>query len=266
MKSTMLFVALACAIPPATVAQETSAPASAERVQTRFKPPLGAVQRFRVKVTKRGKTQSWVEELRFERNGAGYLAHWRMDPASFSAEMRHPLLAATFRPFTGAPITLELDEDGSPLRVRDWGPLKARLIKSAESLAPLMAAGAASRGKADSATVRKVMDGVTAMYAQLSAEAAPDEVAKYIVHILGWGGHDRAVGETVEGTEEAAIPMLGASVERRIKLTLTQANPVDARFVVTAEVDGAALKNAMTKFAAMFENPTPACPSAPHVR
>ncbi|MFN4096343.1 MAG: hypothetical protein ACK4GG_06225, partial [Sphingomonas sp.] len=66
---------------------------AAQRVETRFAPPLGVAQRFRLTITKQGQTHSWVEEVRFERDGDAYVAHWRMDPASLPPAMKHPLLA-----------------------------------------------------------------------------------------------------------------------------------------------------------------------------
>jgi hypothetical protein len=256
-----LFVALVLGTALPVAAQESNPPPPpelVELVETRFNPPIGTVQRFRIKVTKRGQTHSWIEEMRFERDGDGYLAHWRMDPASFSAEMRHPELAPSFRPFTGVPVTLELDAEGSPVRVRDWEPLKARMLESAKAIGPLMMTATAGRPKPDPAAERKIMEGVNTMFGQLSAETAPDVVIKYLSPALGWGGHARIVGEAVEGVEQADAALFGTSVERKIELTLTEASAETARFVITATIDGAALKDMMTKVAAMFENPDPA--------
>jgi hypothetical protein len=238
--------------------QEARPVVQAERITTRFVPPVGTVQRFRVRVTKRGQTQSWVEELRFERSGAGYLAHWRMDPASFSAEMRHPLLAPSLRPFTGTPVTLELDDEGEPVRLRDWAPLKARILESTEALVPLMMTAGAGQPKPTPADSRRVLEGVNALYGQLSPETAPKVVVKYLSQALGWGGYDMEAGETVEGVEQSDVPLFGTSVERRIKITLADAQPDVARFVIVAQIDGAAMKDMMSKVAAMFENPDPA--------
>lgn len=239
-------------------AQETRPAAQAERITTRFTPPLGTVQRFRVKVTKRGQTQSWVEELRFERSGDGYLAHWRMDPASFSAEMRNPLLAPSLRPFTGTPVTLELDDEGEPVRVRDWEPLKANILKGAEAMVPLMMNAAANQPKLTPADSRRIAEGVNALFGQLTPETAPKVVVKYLSHVMGWGGYDMEAGETVEGVEQSDVPLFDTSVERRIKVTLADAQSDVAKFVIVAQIDGAAMKAMMTKVAAMFENPDPA--------
>lgn len=259
LKTLLAALALGAALPAA--AQEPNPPLPpelVELVETRFNPPTGTVQRFRVKVTKAGQTQSWVEEARFERNGSGYLAHWRMDPASFSAEMRHPALAPSFRPFTGTPVTLELDAEGSPVRVRDWEPLKARILESARAIGPLMMTAAPGRPKPDPAAERKIMEGVNTMLGQINAETAPGVVIKHLSPALGWGGHALTVGETVEGVEQADVALLGTSVERTIRLTLAEASAGTARFVLTATIDGAALKGMMAKAAAMFEDPDPA--------
>ena len=261
MKLGILFTALALGAALPVAAQDMAMPAPAkhaEQLETRFNPPLGTVQRFRIKATKRGQATSWDEELRFERDGAGYLGHWRMDPASFSAEMRHPALAPSFRPFTGVPVKLELDSEGSIVRIRDWEPLKARMLVSAKAIGPLMMTATPDRSKPDPATERRIMAAVDAMFGELSAETAPDVVIKYLSPALGWGGHARTVGETVEGVEQADAALLGTSVERRIRLTLTEADAETARFVITTAIDGAALKGMMTKVAAMFENPDPA--------
>lgn len=238
-------------------AQEARPAAQPERITTRFAPPE-AVQRFRVKVAKRGRTQNWIEEVRFERDGAGYLAHWRMDPTSLSAEMRHPLLAPSVRPFTGTPVVLELDEEGEPVRIRDWEPLKARIIESAEAIVPLMMTPTADQPKPAPADSRRVLEGVKALYSQLGPETAPKAIVKYLSNILGWGGYDMEAGETLEGVEQADVPMFGTSVERRIRVTLAEAQPDVARFEIVAQIDGAAMKRMMAKVAAMFENPDPA--------
>lgn len=242
----------------AASAQEARPAAQTERVTTRFAPPVSTVQRFRIKVTKRGQTQSWIEEVRFERSGTGYLAHWRMDPASFSAEMRHPQLAPSLRPFTGAPLTLELDDEGEPVRVRDWEPLKANIIKGAETMVPLMMTPAAGQPKPTPAESRRVVEGVNALFGQLTPETAPRVVVKYLSNVLGWGGYDMEAGESVEGAEQSDVPMFATSVERRINITLADAQPDVARFVIVARIDGAAMKAMMAKVAAMFENPDPA--------
>lgn len=239
-------------------AQDVRPVAKTERITTRFAPPVNTVQRFRVTVTKRGQTQSWVEELRFERSGTGYLAYWRMDPDSFSTEMRHPLLAPSLRPFIGTPVTLELDDEGDPTRIRDWEPLKASLLKSTEAIVPLMMTAAAGQPKLTQADARRVLKGVNALYGQLTPETAPKAIVKYLSNVLGWGGYDMEAGETVEGVEQADVPMFGTSVERRIRVTLADTQPDVARFVIVAQIDGAAMKTMMAKVAAMFDNPDPA--------
>ncbi|WP_447727085.1 hypothetical protein [Sphingomonas koreensis] len=259
MKLRTLFVAvmLGSALPVAAQDAATRPAEQAERVETRFNPPIGTVQRFRIKATKRGQTHSWVEELRFERDGAGYLAHWRMDPASFSTEMRHPALAPTYAPFIGVPVIVELDGNGDTVRIRDWEPLKARVLKGVQAMTPIMGAAIGNRTKAEAANARKAVETVNAMFAQLSAENAPDVVMKYLSNVLGWGDHTRTVGEIVEGIEQVEIPLFRTSVERRVKLTLAEATPETARFVITGQIDGPALKNMMAPIASMFENPDP---------
>lgn len=162
----------AAAAQPVVAGQDQTV--AAQRAETRFAPPLGVAQRFRLTITKRGQTHSWIEEVRFERDGDAYVAHWRMDPASLPPAMKHPLLAPMIRPFTGAPVAFELDDEGSVVGVRDWSTQQARLLKSIDDSRPLLlAASGADKNEAET-----ILAATRAMFQQLDAQSGADIILK----------------------------------------------------------------------------------------
>ena len=253
-----LIVATATCLVDVAVAQPVQADsqqiAQPLHVETRFAPPLGAVQRFRLTITKRGQTHSWIEEVRFERAGDAYIAHWRMDPASLPPGMKHPMLAPMIRPFTGTPLAFDLDEAGDIVSVRDWPTQQARLLKGVEELRPLLLA--ASKGDARQADT--IVTATRALFAQLDAQSGGAVILKNLDPVFGWGGYELELGEPISATETVEIALFGTSVDRRSTVTLVALDPGIARITLRSEFDGAALRATMERMRAMVDNGDPA--------
>lgn len=250
----MLVASVAAVAHAGPLQVQQAQPAEAQAIETRFAPPLNAVQRFRLTITKRGQTHSWVEEVRFERAGDAYIAHWRMDPAALPPAMKHPLLAPMIRPFTGAPLAFELDEEGSVTRVRDWETQRARLLKVVEDSRPLIEAGSG----ADKREADTVLAATRAMFAQLDAQSGAQIILKNIDPIFGWGGYALELGQPLDGTETVPIALLGTTLDRRSTIALTSLEPGLARITLRSEFDGAALRSSIERIRALVDNGDPA--------
>lgn len=241
-------IANPAAAQPVAAGQEQSD--AEQRVETRFAPPLGVTQRFRLTVTKRGETHSWVEEVRFERSGAAFAAHWRMDSSSMPPAMKHPLLLPMIQPFTGAPLAFDLDADGTLVSARDWPVQQAGLLRSIDASRPLIVvASGADKKQADT-----ILAATRAMFARLDAQSGADVILKNIAPIFGWGDYGLTLGQPVSGSETVPIAMLGTSIERYSTITLTALEPGLARIALRSEFDGAAMRSALEKLSRTVTN------------
>lgn len=218
----LLALAPALACDPA-IAQTTST--AAAKVDIVFAPPLDSVLRFRITRSRaRGEQPeskaSWIEEMRFVRDGEGFVLHWRMDPASLPAEMRDPRIAPMVAPFTGTPIAFEMDADGTLLRVRDWDKLRPEILGLVDKAVALRSEDEENKEQAAqiSAQVRAMFDGV-------DAEGATQMLLKNIAPALNWGGTSMTLGETVTESAERPMPMFGASLLQHIRSTMTALDP-----------------------------------------
>ncbi len=249
-----LLILAAASMTDAAAAQPIAAgsaqAAPAQRAETRFAPPLSTVQRFRLTVTKRGETHSWVEEVRFERADDAFVAHWRMDASSIPAAMRHPLLLPMIQPFTGTPVAFDVDAEGTVVRTRDWPIQQSHLLKSIDASRPLIvAASGADKKQADA-----VLGSTRAMFARLDAQSGADIILKNIAPIFGWGGYGLTLGQPVSGSETVPVALLGTSVERYSTIELTALEPGRARITLRSEFDGAAMRSTLEKLGAMVAN------------
>ncbi|QDX26645.1 hypothetical protein FPZ54_11850 [Sphingomonas suaedae] len=259
MRTRWIVLLAACLATPAPIeahppGPQAAQPVEVQRVETRFAPPVDSPQRFRLTVTKRNQTQSWIEEVRFERTDEGYVAHWRMDAASLPAAMKHPLLIPMIRPFTGTPLAFDLDDEGSLAGVRDWEERRTQLLKSVEDSRPLILADSG----ADAQKADAVLGAVRAMFARLDARGGASVILKNLAPIFGWGGYALTLGEAVSGAEMIEIPLLGTEIERRTTITLASVQSGVARIMIRSEFDGSALRAAIAPIRTMVENGDPA--------
>lgn len=221
MRSILAAVLLACLAPNLPATAQTATRAEPVAIDIVFNPPLEVSLRYRVardRAARPGRpavAANWIEELRFTKSAGGFVALWRMDPASLPAEMRAPAVAPMVTPFTGEPIAFELDAEGNVLRVRDWPAAQARIMAAVDAAGQLIPA----------ADRDKVMPQVRAMFSALTAETAPSMLLRNVDPLFGGGGLSMTVGEAIQTPIEQPVPLLGGSVMMDVTVTLTAAEP-----------------------------------------
>lgn len=239
---------LACLAPAAPAAAQASDKAEPATIDIVFNPPLDAPLRYRVvrdRAAREGRpaaVANWIEELRFAKAGDGFIAYWRMDPASLPAEMRAPAVAPMVAPFTGEPIAFELDGEGTVLRAHDWPETRARITTAVEGAGKLLPADAA-----------QVMPRIRAMFGALTAETAPSVLLRNLDPLFGSGGLSAAIGETMHAPVEQPVPLLAGTVTMNVDVTLTAAEPGrTATLVSRSEIDPESLKQLMARMVDRF--------------
>ncbi|RYG21508.1 MAG: hypothetical protein EON93_25880, partial [Burkholderiales bacterium] len=149
---------LALQVSTAALAQTTIAPAqiAPDSVDISFNPPLDKLLQFRITRTKleNGKAVAptplaFIHELRFTGSPTGYTLYWRMPSEGLPKPFRDPNLRAYLMPmvapFTGEPIQFDIDDEGAPLRVRDWESVKLRIRAALLPFRQIIAAGPSAR-------------------------------------------------------------------------------------------------------------------------
>lgn len=198
---------------------------NADRVTLVFAPPLDTNLRFRISLTKTSddegqRSVSWIEEVRFVRNGNGFILYWRMDPASLPSATRQRSLAPMTRATTSEPIAFDLDSMGTVLRVRDWDVVRPRLANLPADAATLFA------GSFDKPSEQgEVAAQLATLFNRMSAEEAAQLILKNLGVTLGWGELTMGVGEVIEETYEQPIPMFDTTVKMTTSQTLVSVDP-----------------------------------------
>ncbi|MBB4098595.1 hypothetical protein [Sphingomonas kyeonggiensis] len=240
---------LACLVPLAPAAAQSGAAATPATIDIVFNPPLDTPLRYRVVRDRAARKDwpavvtNWVEELHFARAGDGFVAHWRMDPASLPAEMHAPTVAPMVAPFTGTPIAFDLDAEGNVLRVRDWPAAQARMMAAVDAAAAIIPANERDR----------VMPQIRAMFTALTAETAPSMLLRNVDPLFGGGGLSMKVGEAIRTPMAQQVPLLGGSVTMDVTVTLTTAEPGrTATLVSRSEIDPESLKQLMARMVDRF--------------
>jgi len=221
------------------------------RIEIRFNPPLDMPQRFRLTRSKsRGdapaSTVSWIEELRFARNGDGFILYWHMVWESLPAAMRAPGVAALTLPFAQDPIAFDLDADGNVLRVRDWATVQPKLIGIVRNSGSLLG----STG-ADKATTDAVIAQMSARFQALNAETAPSVMLRNIDPALGGGGISARVGEKRTSSDDVAIPLFDTTIKRIATITMRSADAGSATIDMVSRTDPDSLRNLLSAIAGM---------------
>lgn len=254
----MTMLALGADMASPALAQDVTK-ARAPVILVTFNPPLDKIQRFRVTRSKATGTKmelslSWIEELRFVRNGDGYVLYWRIPWDTLPPEMRQPLIAPMMRPFTGEPIAFELDSEGGVLGVQDWPSVKPKLLEAVSN-----SRGVLGKGQKDQEAVDSVIARVRTMFENMSAEDAGTVILKNIGPVLGLGGLEMRVGETRTDMVEVPVPPFGASVTQNVTLTMTAAEPGrSATIRVVKKMDRASMQKLMEAIFAQFPANDPA--------
>lgn len=243
----LLGSALVAPLAALPAAAQAAPSAEAEEITLTFRPPLGTPVRYRVAQSRERTGQAavatvWVEQLRFEKAGDGYVLHWRIDPASLEGALRDPAVGALLAPFTGDPIAFDVDAEGEVLRVRDWEKVHPRLLALIDSAAK----GWTQADAAALAQVRRLFEGMT-------QDQAPAILLKSILPAFGWGGLAMARGESITSSQEAVVPLFNVPIEREITIALAKATPGDPparlRFEVRSAIGDAALRSLLTRVA-----------------
>lgn len=212
---------------PRAVAQAAAATAADQKsVEIIFSPPLDTPLRFQLSrsQTKAGKTAPeirWIEELVFSRADDGFRMTWQFDRASLPAELRSTSAAKLLAPFT-EPLTFEVDNNGTPLRVLDWPAARARMTKT---LAAMMPGPERPRNPADAAAGAHAIQAILVQFASLSDTDALPVLLRNIMPALGSGGYSLTLGEPVEQDAEENVALLNLPLKRHVRITLTAIDP-----------------------------------------
>lgn len=211
----LLFAAsLACQALP--VRAEARLPSTEAPFVPRFAPPLGTPLRYRLtkeRVTPAASERSVFEELvLFERAGDGFAMRitWlriivggrTYDPVKdlqrFPAEARPMFL----------PMTMELDRDGRPLRMRDWPQLRAMLL----GFVPVMARGTET-DPAKRQAMERFYRSFMQRYTALSAEEAVNHMVQGWPPVLAELGSEVELGREVRTTMQAPTPFTARPID-----------------------------------------------------
>lgn len=196
----VLLAAPALAQTPAPAA--TPAAPADDVLRVRFAPPLDQPIRYQLTFdeVEDGKPVQVVavQELRFARDGAGYLMaiRWltlKIDGQTFDMTKAElpipPSLLLLFQP-----LTLELDAAGKVVRVRDWDKVRQNLINSAPGLAKMLSTNPAER--------QDIADFFTRFltkFTDVPAERAPSLMVEGWPQMLGLMALEGRAGQTYAG-------------------------------------------------------------------
>jgi hypothetical protein len=229
---------------------QDAAKADAAQVEIRFNPPLDTPQQFRVTRSKaRGgattKPVSWIEELRFARNGKGFILYWHMVWDSLPATVRAPNVASLTRPFAQDPIAFDLDSNGNVLRARDWATVQPKLIGVARDTGHLL--------KVTDALAERLV----ALFQKLDAESAPSIILKNIDPVLGGGGIAMRVGETRDSSRDVAVPIFDGTIRQNVTATMRAADARSATIDTVSKIDPDSLRKLSASMAGLAPEKRP---------
>lgn len=243
----MLAIAFATALPLVPAAAQTASPAPPTQAPTvlPFRPPLDTPLRYRVVQARTRPDQpsaatEWIEVLRFTKVDAGFRLEWHIDAASAAPLLRTPGMAPLLAPFTGDPITFDVDPDGEVLRVRDWDQVRPRLLRLIDALG-------------DQGLDRAALAAVRSLFERVTAEQAPALLLKSVQPLFSWAGAALQPGAPRSTVNTVAIPMFNVTLDRTTTVTLEPiTNPGERRFHLLTRVEDAAFKRMITQVAAQM--------------
>lgn len=215
---------LGTALPAA--AETSPAPAAAAATFTpRLNPPLDRPLAYRLtkeKVTKTSEKAVFDQEVTFSRLGDGYamsLRWLRLEQDGKTFDLTKPDLAglpATVRPFV-LPMTIELDPDGRPLRLRDW----PRYQKALADVVPLMAQEAEPDPKKRPAA-EEFFRCFLSRYTAMSAENAAVALVTGWPQVLAEFGHAVPLGRAETSVMAMPSPFADGVIDYRTTSTWTR--------------------------------------------
>lgn len=229
-------------------APPTAADTAAEAVTIPFEPPTGApvtyALRFERKRPRGDSVIDFEQQLTFERIASGYVL--RLETLAFeTGGQRFDLTdgqmvaaaPAALRPYL-MPMTVELDASGEMVRMLDWEAMRAALRQLPEAAAAM---SGAPLDEAGIAALRSVLDPII----NVSAEDAPALIIRGWPNVLGYGGAELVLGETVEADTQVAGGVLTAPIPAVMQGSLTRTPAGTLRLFQTTLYDPAEMQAAV---------------------
>lgn len=227
---------------PGNAATESAA---AETVTIPFDPPLGTpltyAMRFERKRPGGDSAYDYEHRLTFERTGDGFVL--RLETLAFIVGGQRLDLAdkrvlaaipAALRPYL-MPMAVELDAAGEMVRMRDWEAMRANLRGLPETAAKL---SDQPMDEAALAAVRSVLDPII----NSSAEDAPGFMIRGWPAVLGYGGAEFVLGETIEAETEMTGGIFPQPVPAILQGSLSLTSSGSLQLVQNAVIDPEGLR------------------------
>ena len=218
-----------------------------EAVTIPFNPPVGTpityALRFERKRPSGDSVIDFEQQLTFDRIASGFVL--RLETTAFASKGQRFDLAdkrmldavpAALRVYL-LPMTVELDAGGEMVRMLDWDAMRAALRQLPE-VAAAMSGGPVN--EAGVAAVRSVLDPII----NVSAEDAPAQIIRGWPNVLGYGGAELVLGETVEAETEVTGGILTAPIPAVMQGSLTRTPAGNLRVFQTTLYDPAEMRRA----------------------
>ncbi|NJR73675.1 MAG: hypothetical protein HC773_08300 [Scytonema sp. CRU_2_7] len=145
-------------------------------------------------------------------------------------------MPAALRPYL-MPMTVELDASGEMVRMRDWEAMRSQLRQLPE------AAAAMSREPLDEAGIAALMSLLDSII-NASAEDAPAGIIRGWPSVLGYGGAEFDLGETLEAETQVTGGLLSAPIPAVVQGSLTRTPAGTLRLFQTTLYDPAEMRAA----------------------
>lgn len=241
---------------PGTAQEPPPAPTvgavAGEAVTIPFAPPLGTpityAVRFERKRSDGDSVTDFSQRLVFDKIDGGYVLRLEM-LALIAGGQRTDLtdprvldeVPLGLRPYLMA-MTVELDDTGAMVRMRDWDATRQALRKLPE------AAAAMSDRRLDDVQLR-VIRAILAPIMNASAKEAPGIMIKGWPDVLGFGGAAFVPGETTETDTQVAGGIFPEPIPAVLRSSLTRTPAGELRLVQSTLIDPEEMRAATVKLA-----------------
>lgn len=206
-----------------------------------FAPPVNTELRYAVKRTKtspeKSSTVTLEEAHLFTPAADGYVLTIRTTRLSVDDKTFDLTTAAgqqsvppMLRPFL-LPVAVDLGQDGSLVRLRDWPRLREAMAGMPDKFASM------EKTAGEREEMRKILTNAFAPLLALTAEQAPSVMLKTWAPLLGYGGGELEAGEIYEGTEEVPSPLLPVNVTMTQRQTLSRAQDGHLHYQLHSQPD-----------------------------
>ena len=253
--SRLLLAALILGLSVPVAGQEPNKPAPSsaggvegtEALTIPFDPPIGIPLTYAMRLERKRpggeSVYDYEQRLTFERIEGGFLLRLetlafmiggqRLDLADSRVMERFP---AALRPYL-LPMSVELDEAGEMVRMRDWEAMRANLRELPDAAAKLS-------DVSDEAAGRAALAQFLGPIINASAEDAPALMIRGWPSVLGFGGIEVDLGETYEAEGEVEGGLLPASIPAVVQFTVTRTPEGKLRLFQSTSYDPEAMRAA----------------------